>query len=407
MRLHAPLLLLSLAPLLPAQDVWLPLPDGRVLAGDAVHGDLEPWAVVPAPIGQGARLAGTLHVGSPDGTVWRVTANSVAPAFSVPGGASVLAPGEGETSLLVAGSDGIVRRVDPASGKARETHDAPEDATCLLEVPFVGLFAGSASGFVWLESGGAFERLADAGDPVVGLAVVEDHLYVTTAAGDLLDLSVAGAHLATHPLGARARGLAAHLTDLLVPLEDGRLLRLDRETGVLLDVEATGEAANAVVLDPGPITLGWAYCYGDDCPCGNDDPANGCANSTGLGGYLLASGSRSVSADDLSLVLTHLPADTLHVLVMSRGWTTVDLGDGLLCIDTTSSHHRFAPGIASAAGYDVLGPGLVQRSTEQFPGHGHIQAGDTWHFQAWYRDDAGPCGSGFNVTNAYSVSFEP
>ncbi len=28
-----------------------------------------------------------------------------------------------------------------------------------------------------------------------------------------------------------------------------------------------------------------AYCFGAACPCGNDDPEAGCANSTGVGGF--------------------------------------------------------------------------------------------------------------------------
>ena len=42
------------------------------------------------------------------------------------------------------------------------------------------------------------------------------------------------------------------------------------------------------------------------------------------------------------------------------------------------------------------------------PGQGAgIVAGATVHFQGWYRDPAGPCGSGFNLTNGYSVVFVP
>ena len=36
-----------------------------------------------------------------------------------------------------------------------------------------------------------------------------------------------------------------------------------------------------------------------------------------------------------------------------------------------------------------------------------VMPGDTWHFQRWYRDPAGPCGSGFNLTNGLALTFVP
>ena len=40
-----------------------------------------------------------------------------------------------------------------------------------------------------------------------------------------------------------------------------------------------------------------------------------------------------------------------------------------------------------------------------FPSTGQITAGQTWNFQAWYRDPDGPCGQGSNFTNALEVTF--
>ena len=51
------------------------------------------------------------------------------------------------------------------------------------------------------------------------------------------------------------------------------------------------------------------------------------------------------------------------------------------------------------------------RSTEvdllNIPLFGSIVAGETWNFQAWYRDPQGPCGGFFNLSNAVSVTFTP
>ncbi len=38
---------------------------------------------------------------------------------------------------------------------------------------------------------------------------------------------------------------------------------------------------------------------------------------------------------------------------------------------------------------------------------GHIDAGETWYFQGWYRDPMGPCGTAFNLSNAIAVTFAP
>lgn len=36
-----------------------------------------------------------------------------------------------------------------------------------------------------------------------------------------------------------------------------------------------------------------------------------------------------------------------------------------------------------------------------------LHASATWNFQVWFRDPAGPCGTGKSSTNALAVSFAP
>ncbi len=55
--------------------------------------------------------------------------------------------------------------------------------------------------------------------------------------------------------------------------------------------------------------------------------------------------------------------------------------------------------VPDANGDASWGPGLGAQ--------GGWNAGDVRRFQGWYRDPAGPCGFGFNLTNGVEVTFIP
>jgi hypothetical protein len=397
------------AALLPAlsagQDVLVTLPEGQVLTGDAVLGGLTPLASLAGPVGDGALVGASLWVGCADGQVWEVEKDgTTSMAFTVAGGAAVLA--RDGSALLAAGSDGFVRRVDPATGQVLETYAAPNDVTTLYHSVAAGRLAGTASGLLLREIGGTFQQIADLGGEVpAGVVEFEFQLFLATTSGTIQRRALGGTLLGSFELGVMVSDLHEHLTDLLVTTQDGRLLRVDRETGAVLDEESLGGVASSIAVEDDPW-IGLAYCYGNDCPCGNEDRKNGCENSTGLGGYLLASGSTSIEADDLTLVLTHMPPNSFHVLIMGQSWSEMHLGDGMLCVDVSSATFRFPVSQSSSVGFDVLGPGLVDFTHQSFGEPGRIDPGETWHFQNWYRDSNGPCGSGFSVTNAYTILFE-
>jgi len=156
------------------------------------------------------------------------------------------------------------------------------------------------------------------------------------------------------------------------------------------------------------------YC---DCdrglgPCGNGittDVPGGCLNSLGVKAFLFPNGGTpSVAADDLVLVAGNLPAHQLGLVYMGAARTQVPFGDGLRCVAAGGAGlFRFPVADSGDDNAIVLGPGIVAHSLAHFPPSGHIHAGQTWHFQGWYRDPAGPCGSGFNLTSALSVEFGP
>lgn len=153
-----------------------------------------------------------------------------------------------------------------------------------------------------------------------------------------------------------------------------------------------------------------SYCTGStSCPCGNTAPGEGCLNSTGGGAALQAAGTASVTSDDLVLTASGVPALQNGILVMGGGQTCPKpFGGGVLCVDPgTVGICRFPVQNSGAGGLLTQGPGLVALS--QTPQLGcPIQSGDTWNFQAWFRDPQGFCGTeGFNLSNALSVTFTP
>lgn len=146
------------------------------------------------------------------------------------------------------------------------------------------------------------------------------------------------------------------------------------------------------------IEPGTAFCFCEGLgTCDNGDPDAGCANSSGKGASLLASGSSFLQENDLSLSISGLPPERQVILAMGAGQRKVVFGDGQRCI---------------GSGLIRVGLGLSGMHGEYSTSFGNakslgILAGESRSFQAVYRDPAGPCGSGYNTTNAYRVVFMP
>ncbi len=108
------------------------------------------------------------------------------------------------------------------------------------------------------------------------------------------------------------------------------------------------------------------------------------------------------------LTISHLPPDQFGLFYMGGGQTQFPFGDGFRCVGSGGvGLFRYKPPHSSgSAGMLTLGPGIVARS-QSFPMSGHIDAGETWYFQGWYRDPLGPCGTAFNLSSALAVTFAP
>jgi hypothetical protein len=164
---------------------------------------------------------------------------------------------------------------------------------------------------------------------------------------------------------------------------------------------------NRVSFEVGGAVSGAPYCFGDGsgspCPCGNPGSSqSGCANSTGGGAILGATGSNSVAADDLVFNAENLLPNQPALLFVGNNAVNMGdgafFGDGLRCAG--QGVVRLGVRIPDSTGAASWGPGLG--------GAGGWSPGDDRYFQTWYRDPSGsPCGAGFNLSNGFRVSFQP
>jgi hypothetical protein len=99
----------------------------------------------------------------------------------------------------------------------------------------------------------------------------------------------------------------------------------------------------------------------------------------------------------------------LGILFMGDAQAQLPFGDGRLVVGSGASglYRVLPPQSSGTQGALAWDGGLVANSHAANPPAGQIQAGDTWYYQAWYRDPTGPCGSGFNVSNGLQVEFKP
>lgn len=149
------------------------------------------------------------------------------------------------------------------------------------------------------------------------------------------------------------------------------------------------------------------YCSGDDllglCPCGNDAVHNGnfhwgCLNSSQGATSLYPLGQAIVGADTLKL---HVFGSTPSAFGLLFGGTQAvaptPIGDGLRCVG--GSLERLELILVDGTG------NTVTSSPISLAGSG-VSSGDWRYYQWWYRDVNGPCGGGFNTSNAVSLRWQ-
>jgi hypothetical protein len=158
---------------------------------------------------------------------------------------------------------------------------------------------------------------------------------------------------------------------------------------------------------------GTSFCFGDPsagtpCPCNNDSdgsvPQAGCANGVfASGARLRGSGHASVTDDTFMLLVAHAEPDSggLYFQAENNLSPGIIWGDGLRCVG--GGEKRLAVRFG-----DELGR---SRTTIPLSLKGGVSAGETKHYQYWYRCTIQPpCGAGvndFNTSNGYTVIWQP
>jgi len=173
----------------------------------------------------------------------------------------------------------------------------------------------------------------------------------------------------------------------------GNAVALSKSSVVVAD-----EAAEA--LTPG-VRSGVVYVY---------DRALGetyCSpelHSAGVGGLLEITGSLAADVGVLKLTATSLPRHELALFLTSRteGFVPHPGGsDGNLCLGSPVA--RLTASLADTGKTGALEYTLASPTIPLHPPD-TIQPGESWSFQAWFRDRAAPGGS--NFTDAVTVVFE-
>jgi hypothetical protein len=121
-------------------------------------------------------------------------------------------------------------------------------------------------------------------------------------------------------------------------------------------------------------------------------------NSAGSGASMQGTGSTSIIANDFVLNATGCPSSKPGLFFFGPNQVQTPFGDGTRCVGGSLTRLAVVTTDAGGSASQALDYGNL-------PAGAQISAGSSWNFQFWYRDPAGPGGSGFNVSNGLEVLF--
>lgn len=350
------------------------------------------------------------------GVYYSLDGFNIHPITGVPGAGT--APGHGFSAADVihtAAPGGVPTLWAPAPLLGLDLTGAMDDLDALaIAENGSGAFEPSLQPYDWLAGGTDMVLFSvRIGSPVIGMP---DSIFgLPIAAGDILTTPLPTAMGGVSPFPGIF--IAAENLDLLTARSFGALDDdlnaldivktfgadcngngiddlLDLAMGTSTDINGNGVPDDCELIG-GPV----CFCPAVVAPCGNAYPPGGCMNSTTVGGLLLGAGTTSVTLDNLLLTASQLPINQFGLFFHGASLIgPFTFGDGLRCVG--GGIQRFGNVMnTGATGTLTIGPGIAATAG--------IVPVTTRHFQCWYRDPGGPCGTSFNTTNAFSATFTP
>jgi hypothetical protein len=132
------------------------------------------------------------------------------------------------------------------------------------------------------------------------------------------------------------------------------------------------------------------------CTGPGTDYCSAMPNSTGSPAWICALGSAIVSDNNLTLAAQGVPANQFGYFITSstQGFFAPPASDGFVCLGGNIGRYNASVGMGPAFSL------LIDLTSMPVNPPQAVQPGDTWNFQAWYRD-----GNSNNFTNGVAVSF--
>ncbi|MCP3919229.1 MAG: hypothetical protein GY711_27130 [bacterium] len=290
--------------------------------------------------------------------------------FAVPGVTTPVAIEEAGGLLYVLGQGGGFAELDPASGAV---------VSSVIPMP-----TGAYRGMTRSASGGELYLVRDNAGPT---AIDEYDLATDTTAFGWSTFSNPGT-----PVDVTLGPLGLVFVAGVGSSGPAGLIALDPADG--------SEAFYTDCLDFPGLNRGLAYV---DSTLGMSECSPATANSSGASAWISAQGSNLAGGNPLELMAWDLPANQFGYFLASETFLVIPMpggSQGNLCVAGTVG--RFVSQVQSSGALGRLRIDVDTNALPVFPPVA-VAPGDTWYFQAWFRD-TNPTPTS-NFTDAISIRF--
>ena len=171
-----------------------------------------------------------------------------------------------------------------------------------------------------------------------------------------------------------------------------------------VDISADGRTILGIAAAPVGFAREW-FIATLDGPVGNPYCSPAAVNSTGFSARISALGSPVVASNNLTLSADRLPTNSFGYFLNSEVQANMPNpggSQGTLCLGGAIG--RFLQQVQNSGATGTISIVVDLTNMPQALGPVSVMSGETWNFQAWYRD-ANPSVTS-NLTDALSISFQ-